>query len=467
MTHRYVYPGETTTLTFENGTVSEMRNSAMLIGDWSNVVNATTFLEKLCPNALPGSKEPEIGSGHERVSKRTDATRSVLHVADKTAWPGYPKAEIVSVDNSTSGYFLQGEGFEDVAVLALTSISVFASNAQATVQEFFQKAVHAGKKKLVVDLQVNGGGFIFLAYDIFRQIFPDIVQDSVGRMRLSAGLLAVANISADVCANWDPVAAEEAEDDDLVLLCQSPPNYGYELDQYLEHYQSFEQKFTPFGFNGDKFSNLSAWDLGNWVDSSSPYYGFNMNVTGYGNRKNFTRPFGGPENVVVLFDGACASACTVFSECMIHDAGVKTISFGGRPKSGLTQGVGGVKGTHVASYDDIRNFAGRATRKMTKDDPAISKELSRYTGYPISRTKGAAINLRDNIIPSQREAGIPSQFIDEYSDCRIFWTEGMIKSPEAIWKAAAGAAFNDQKCAAGGFSKADKRQATRPRKVVF
>ncbi|KAK8000620.1 Peptidase s41 family protein [Apiospora arundinis] len=445
---KFVYPGETTTLTFQNGSVVETRNRAELVGNWTGVVDASSFVQKLLPFALPGAKSPKREALPE--DKSTIDTMATKR-GDKPSWPGYPNAEIVSQDNSVSGYFLKDAGFEDVAVIAITSFSPLAINVQKTVQEFYAMCVKAGKKKLVVDLQMNEGGFTFLAYDMFRQLFPDIVQDATTRMRLSPGFVAVSKVASEICANFDPVLAEDEDNEDLVLLCQSPMSYGYDLDQYLKHFKSYEQMYTPFEFNGDKFTNLSAWDLGNWVDTSSSYFGFGMNVTGYGNRVNFTRPFSGPDDIVVLYDGYCSSSCTIFSQCMIHDGGVKTVSFGGRPQPGLTQGVGGVKGPQTLFYKDIKAYVGRATRMMKGNNTDISKELGRYTDYVINRSGGAAINFRDSILPEHRGDGTPAQHVAEYSDCRLFWTEDMIRSPEAIWRAAAGAAFKGNKCAAGGF----------------
>ena len=44
---------------------------------------------------------------------------------------------------------------------------------QSTTENFFAMAKAAGKTKLVIDLSANGGGYIFLGYDLYRQLFPD------------------------------------------------------------------------------------------------------------------------------------------------------------------------------------------------------------------------------------------------------------------------------------------------------
>lgn len=53
------------------------------------------------------------------------------------------------------------------------------------------------------------------------------------------------------------------------------------------------------------------------------------------------------EDIVIVYDGYCASTCTIFSELMRQQGGVKTIALGGRPNKDIIQAVGGVKGTNV------------------------------------------------------------------------------------------------------------------------
>ncbi|KAM0492336.1 hypothetical protein ACHAP8_010023 [Fusarium lateritium] len=449
----FVYPGEATTLNFQNGTRLEMKNSAQITGNWTDVVDSKTFFAKLCLNALSNGEQPGSNvASHKKPGPTGEEARLVL-TADETRLPGYPKPVAITSDKSASGYFLEGPEFEDVAVLVLTGMSMVATPSQKTVQDFYTAAKRAGKTKLVVDLQVNEGGFISFAYDMFRQLFPDIVQDVQGRRRLSPGLTAMAKGASKVCRNFDPVATEEEDDEDKMLLCQSPFYYGYDLDSTLHKFKTHAQKYTPHTFNGDKFTNLTVWDLGDITDTSSPHYGFGFNVTGYGNRLNFTRPFNGPEDIVLLFGGYCSSSCTIFAQCMIHEAGVKTISIGGRPREGPMQGVGGVKGSHVYGHEDIKRYAGYVKNKLDSNSSAVLKEMDRYTNYIPSRTRCMAVNMLDFYLPEDRGSGPPSQFVTEYSECRMFWTQDMVDSPVDVWKAAAKAAFNGGKCAAGGFNK--------------
>ena len=74
-----------------------------------------------------------------------------------------------------TGYHIEGQ---DLAVLslpsfeALNSVSVNDAAVQysAAVQDFIDKSVKAGKQRLVIDLQANGGGRIFLGYEVFKRV---------------------------------------------------------------------------------------------------------------------------------------------------------------------------------------------------------------------------------------------------------------------------------------------------------
>lgn len=191
------------------------------------------------------------------------------------------------------------------------------------------------------------------------------------------------------------------------------------------------------------------WNFDNTLDTINATYGIGYDITGYGTRKNYTvRPFGGPENIVVLFDGYCASTCTIFSQFMKHDAGVPFIAMGGRPSVQDTiQGVGGVKGSQSYSFSSVWSYA-QLARNHT-EDPALIKELDRFTEYPFARTSNAGINVKDEILREHWDDGTPAQFVAEYADCRLFWQADMHRDITNLWTAAADAAFKGGKCAFG------------------
>jgi len=62
---------------------------------------------------------------------------------------------------------------KNLAVLSLQTFNTdsdsYARQFQAMVQQFPEEAKARGSEKVIIDLQSNGGGRVFLEYDVFRQ----------------------------------------------------------------------------------------------------------------------------------------------------------------------------------------------------------------------------------------------------------------------------------------------------------
>ncbi|KAI5922337.1 peptidase s41 family protein [Camillea tinctor] len=436
---RYIYPGNATSFTFENGTELELPNLARIKGKWNGVVDGPSFFAVFCPNAqgTPTS-----------VASTTSASSTSSATPTPTAVKGYPAPVIISSDSAISGYFLEGDGFEDVAVIAMLSFAPDdPTEFQDVAQDFFAASVAAGKKKLVLDVQANGGGYIFSGYDLFRQLFPDIVQEGLGRWRESDGFLAVSEVFSAASEGFNA----ETSSYDVINMYESVYNWRYDINETNQHFTSYEDKFAPHKYLGDSFTNLIQWDFNDPLSTSNTTFGFGTDITGYRSRRNFTRPFGGPENIVLLLDGYCASTCTLFSEFLKDDAGVKSIAMGGRPShEGLIQGVGGVKGSQSYGYADVHSAAQLALNYTNSSDTVAT--LSKYTTYVTGRSNAASLNVKDEIDRSHIADGTPAQFVADYSDCRLWWTQPMITDVSELWKAAATAAFKGGKCAYGSIS---------------
>jgi hypothetical protein len=80
--------------------------------------------------------------------------------------------------NFTSGYFLNGTGYDNVAVLSVldfapqgnTGAVEYLSNFQSTVSSFLSQSKAAGKSRLVIDVSANGGGFVLAGFELFAQV---------------------------------------------------------------------------------------------------------------------------------------------------------------------------------------------------------------------------------------------------------------------------------------------------------
>lgn len=398
-----VYQGPNTTYTFADGTNHTVDNIATIVGDFTSVKDGKSFYNTFCTVAHP--------------SHNNEAP----DVAVQGTIPGYPTPILMASDGVVAGFYLDGAGYEDVAVITLLSFESRSSyEFQAVVQNFLAKARTDGKTKLVVDLQANGGGSIVLGYDFFKQLFPDMEPDGYSRWRLNDGFLGLArSISSNPFAerSW----------------------FGWQEDLNITNqpFTSFEDKFGPVTINNDAYTNIMRFDLNNGY--------LDFEVTGYGNRTGFVSPFKA-QDIVLLYDGFCASTCTLASEMLRVQGGVKSIAVGGRPNTRGIQGVGGIKGSQALDFANIYRFSSN-TRGINKAD---RKELARYTPLAFQRARAAGLNARDQILRGNVEDGMPAQFVYEKADCRLYWTQDMLTNMTSIWKAAASAAFHNGHCVEGG-----------------
>lgn len=114
------------------------------------------------------------------------------------------------------------------------------------------------------------------------------------------------------------------------------------------------------------------------------------------------------------------------------------------------QGVGGVKGAEGLVFDQIYQYINSVSRFTTNS--TVKSGLQRFKTLPMERSVAAGINAQDQILRDNINNGIPSQYITEEADCRLYWTAPMISEVTEIWKSAANSAFNGAKCAYGGIS---------------
>lgn len=434
---RYIYHGDTTNITFANGTEITLQNYARITAPLTGITDGKSMYERFCdPNGY-GSNASDISA--------TNGTSTAL-----TSIPGYPTPVIITHDAVAAGFYLDSEGYEDVAVIVLLA---FASESpaefQAVVSQFFADAKAAGKTKLVIDFQGNGGGYILQGYDFFRQLFPSVQEDGFSRWKASDSFLAVSDVISEAVAKIDPYTSD---DDTLVTFSQSWFNWRYDLNLTLDPFVSFEDKFGPFVYQDTNYTNIMRWNLNDPLTTTNDTFGLGMEISGYGSRANLTQPFAA-ENIIMLYDGVCASTCTLASEMLRIQGGVRSVAMGGRPQEGPIQGVGGVKGAQVldwASVLDYNQLALELGGDSTTDEQKAA--LSRYNDLAVNRSTAGAINGRDQILRDNVDDGIPAQFIAEEADCRLYWTLPMVTDITAVWKAVADSAWNGAACAYGELS---------------
>ncbi|KAK2001902.1 hypothetical protein LX36DRAFT_733092 [Colletotrichum falcatum] len=431
--HNHLYPGENTTLEYAAGEVSTAANVASILLPFSNISDGESFYRKFC---VHGSKQSPLPGGAS--ARKAASRRSALQFEQD------PEPVIRSNDGAVSGYYLNDEGLEDVAIL---NVATFDTNEpaifQMTVDSFFESCKGEGKSKIIVDLRMNHGGYLLQGHDLFRQFFPHIEEDAFTRWRQNDQFRTMAEGFSAVGENIEHVNRNSLEVWDL---WHNVWNYRTDMNMSNQPFESFEAKFTPWMRAGDAYTAVIREDLNN---SATTTFLYGIDITGYRSRQNFRQPFKS-RDIVLLTDGSCASTCAVFVSGMKSQGKVKTIVMGGRPNGEPMQGVGGTKGAMVISFKTIFEASQNLMDTVyTNLSSTQKKSLSQLTSLPLERSTGAILNARDLILRSDIGTGVPAHFVNEPADCRLYWTLGMLSDVREIWKAAANSAWNGGGCVAG------------------
>ncbi|EOA87494.1 uncharacterized protein SETTUDRAFT_20011 [Exserohilum turcica Et28A] len=447
---RYIYPGPTTALQFANGTNQTYTNFAKVLIPFDGVTDG----ESLYKLWFTGNPPTQTTSSSPSPSASSSAV-------PKIPAPGYPPPVVRESHNLIGGYFLEDE-YSDVAVLSVPSfVGIDAQKQfQATAVQFITAAKAAGKKKLIIDVQANGGGTILLGYDLYSILFPHGIDHAAGdQFRAFESTDVIGQVFSKLSDGVSREPVEPETNSQLYNLqgdvVSSTFNYRTDLNLEENHFTSWKDKFGPRNnMKGDNVTNLFRWDFNDpliTVNSGGIY------VHGHGPLSNYTEQPFAAEDIVVITDGYCASTCTIFSELMRQRAGVKYISLGGRSRQGITQAVGGVKGTNNYPWTYIQALAQYTVINGTSTPQDAAKlnatELGQYwSSVPFDRQAiGSAINVnfRDGIRDGDA-TNTPLQFVYEPADCRILYTKQMTVDMTAIWKAAADTTWGGKNhCIAG------------------
>ncbi|KAH7378817.1 hypothetical protein BKA66DRAFT_420772 [Pyrenochaeta sp. MPI-SDFR-AT-0127] len=449
------YQGPNTTMEFANGTTFSMMNLAVVFGNFTGVNSGQTFFQRFCTGPQPVAAVPAPAPAAPSPTTPT-ATPTPSHI-------GYPKAELINPNLAVGGYYIDGAGYEKVAVLSIPSYdSSDVQSFQNTMRDFIRMSQTAGKTQMIFDLRGNGGGNAILGYDTFKQVYPQASADPFGgtRFRANDALNNAGKITQDFLANktyaqQNQTAFVEAfgrgTTQEDIFSITAGFNYQHQLDVQNRAISSWEQLFGPEQANSDTFTTVMRYNYSDGVSTS--YTGFS--VIGFGENVNETstpQPFQA-QDMVMLHDGMCSSTCAIASELLKNQGAVRTIAIGGRPQPGAMQGVGGTKGAQVFSWDDIQlrmqatYFLGSPQQQAQWDTQDLGKtafatQLFKRSAYQGGRVAGG-VNLKDNM--RQNDAsGTPLEFMYEAADCRMFFTNKMITDVTEVWKGVADRMFKNE-----------------------
>ena len=472
------YPGDTITLGFENGTTLDPEPWVAIYnsgpgpaatgplatgGDFYNFFvlgfyPASFDANATDPCAASDGTTDSSNSTTTSVNSTSTNTTSTGAGATATSWPdsAYPD----NTDIYQPGLYPYGGGFLtgyflkniSTAVLSIPTFDMSGDDVQTfsdTVQSFLNASHAAGMKKVLIDLQQNLGGDTLLAIDTFKHFFP--ANDTFRGSRLRAHPIAdvIGNtfttyFQTNQSANssvYDALAAS-----DWVATDRLDANTGQNFTSWVEF-------FGPHRYNGDTFTTVERENI-----TSSLFDVEALGIDIYGASTPATNPqLYEPENIIILSDGLCSSACAVFVEMMHHEAGVKCVVVGGLPQSGPMQIASGSRGAQIYTSENI------------DDDIAVAEYFNATTtDYLPDREEDVwiswmSINLRDQIRKDQED--VPAQFLYDAADCRIFYTAETASDYSSLWTYAVNAIGDSKLCVVGstGFSStATNSQATSP-----
>ncbi|KAF2761056.1 hypothetical protein EJ05DRAFT_473618 [Pseudovirgaria hyperparasitica] len=441
------YPGDTLVFKFENGSSLETQWVA-----YYNEVDLTgplktpgDFYNYFVLGLLPAACDPECPLNDPIVStsKRQDDNEggeSELQSWSETSFGAYPDPDVVQRDLSVTGggvltgYFLNDSS---TAVLSIPTFELYGydiGNFSASVSEFITRAKEAKIKRVVIDLQQNPGGSVFLAYDTFKQFFPELEPFAGSRRHIQD----MANFLGTVHTTyWDSLANsdDEVAQYNRSLLAADEWVITDRLNADTKaKFQSWAEYAGPRTFLDTTYSLTERYNLSD-LDFAAAAFD-NWVAYGYGpeNQISTERPWN-PEDIVLLTDGLCSSACVVFAEMMSYQGGVKTIVAGGRPHDGPMQAASGSRGARLYSADLLDVDFDYASGLSTEAASILpqNRDSAIFTNY-------AGFNLRDQIRDGDN---VPLQFKYLAADCRIYYTLDNAYNMTQLWLDAVQATWND------------------------
>lgn len=430
-----VWPGtDSTELVFSNGSTMHLPTLASFRGKHFNYTSGDAFYKDLCLNTPSPTNSTSTSAPSSAPSELA------------TKFPkNFPEAVFSVPGNLIAGFY--PEKMNDTAVLYIPTFEPTGNKNQTNeltdafvegFQKFLGNAPKDGKTRLVIDMTGNPGGETVLGYNLYANLFPD--KEITGYVNYRAH--PAARVLTELASNID--ISGDLNDSSAVT----------------EQFDAFsavlpDQKTT----------------FKNWQQLYGPYPGLKTNVTAIQGPLNFSSggiegydpdvptplpsaPFK-PENILILTDGQCTSTCNLLTTLLRHEAGVKTLTLGGRPQTGTMTPSGGSKGAQVMPYtwvdqlwDTLDNVEGNTTLLNAADFKIANETMpERVDDLPFVMSAETEVNFYNNY--AKEDQLTPLQFVYEPSECRLFYTANMWFQPEVSWLAAADAWWGNGACVQG------------------
>ncbi|KAF6841281.1 peptidase s41 family protein [Colletotrichum musicola] len=450
------YPGDTLNFAFEDPQKQDLETYWIAIYDNEEFTGPLTtggdfynffvlgqlpasYYDVLLPLAWGGVQVDENGEPVSGGGQLVEAERPTSwYDRSATAFPQNPDIRAATLAtygaNSVTGYF-----YEDMStgVLSIPHFRHYEDDLGEfgeLVINFMDGAEQKGLEHVIIDLQKNSGGSTASALLLFRELFPG-ADPFTGSQRRSHELANVLG-SATTHKYRDLASGNEEEQDvgfslvadEWTILTRLNAETGNNFSSW-EEYQGPRQQLD------DDFSLVEQYDLKNPNFHVAAFDGWLLSR--YLNESDAERQIPWtPENVVILTDGSCSSACAIFVE-IASQAGAHTVVVGGAPHPGPMQAASGTRGARVYTGDDLDydfewigdlNETSKARFPPHREDQGI---FIKYAGF----------NLRDQLRAD--DTSTPLQFRYAAADCRLYFTIDNVYNMSALWHDVARAAFDD------------------------
>ncbi|XPT03714.1 hypothetical protein M3J09_012800 [Ascochyta lentis] len=440
------YPGPTTNVTYENGTTNEYNNAAVILQSdtWSSISSPEDFYQvyvtpqttsssgakakKRNPNSLPFHLENP--RDHEFQGYNT-----IQHGSAPLNYPDpvvAHSADLVPL----AGYFLN-TGAGEIGVFVVGTFNTEdvegAQEFQAVTQEFISEAQSRGVSRIVIDVRQNGGGKVLSGYDMYKQFFPSQEPQTQSRWRGSEA----GRIFGESISSFDTMTALNAP----VYL--SPFSKAAYTDANGSEFGSWSEMYPPVQHHGDKFTSLLKYNLSDPSTTSDEILAVGITITGYNTRSNFTSDPFRAEDIVILSDGLCASTCAIFLELMVQQSNVRTIVVGGRPTHGPMVAVGGTKGTLVTPSEFLQAMSQYVVSQFAKSRQQQLDWVNIMPNPFAIAVSDASVNFQDNIRKGKEAGGVPTQFLNDTANCRIWYEPRMYLNVSSLWEKTAEIAWGN------------------------
>lgn len=462
------YPDDWTDLIFENGTQNVMQNFARVLQNFDNITSGEDLRYRFLddPSRI-------LHNGNPPATAEAGDEKDASIQASIPSPPGYPQPINIVAGGTMGGYYLDTDGYEDVAVLNLATFGGggVMDSIKMESSNFFQKAKLEGKTKLIIDLSANGGGQVPQAYSIFKNLFPDAEPYGASRFRAWKDFDLLGQVVSDAVGSNYPFDLMYPPGPGMLLtdFVATPFIAAADMDVNGQVFKSWSDKYGPHEFEGDQYTSLMRW---NFSDPTLIQYSAGFEPFGYGNETNVREQPFAAENIIILTDGYCASSCAIFVELMTQHGKVRTVAVGGQPgagKPGPMQAVGGVRGVNVYQMSAISSFAAEARilAAGTSREDIVNQTFDKYSSFPMlhAADEDGRFNVRDNI-RSGEEQQVPLQFKYQAADCRIFYEKEHTVDASTLYRKVSDVAFHGGECVEGSIRNVNSDTTIRKRHMM-